>query len=514
MASVVNRIIKNTGWLYAKMGITLFLSLLTTRLVLSALGTTDFGIYNVVGGAIGMLGFLSSAMSSTTQRFMSYAEGENNQASKIVIFNISLVIHFCVALLSVVILIGAGFYLLNGVLNIPEERLPAVYVVYGSLVCSTFFTITTVPYEAVLNSHENMKYYSLVSILDAILKLIVAYYCTKTTYDSLIIYGILMSVVPILILTIMRIYCHAKYTECKISVIKYYDKNKAKDIVKFASWSLLGQIGGIVGNYGQNIISNIFFGVIINAAEGVCAQVHSMLLVFSNNMLKSLNPVIVKSEGEHNREKMISWSLRGCKYAFIMFIWLTVPFAFEANYILQLWLGEVPEWTVFFIQMVFLRTQIELMFGSLVISLGAIGEIQSYNKIYSGLFITALGIVYVANSLGSGPEFRYWLLLFFIIVQGVATIFLSNRYFGLQYFRYFESVLKPVLILTISVISPAYLICQLLAEGPCRLIITTITTWVVLVISLFTFFTDRSEKNYIKNILKKVFLSLNIRIKI
>ena len=509
MASVVNRIIKNTGWLYAKMGVSLFLSLLTTRLVLSALGTTDFGIYNVVGGAIGMLGFLSSAMSSTTQRFMSYAEGENNQADKIIIFNISLVIHLCVALLSVVILIVAGFYLLNGVLNIPEERMPAVYVVYGSLVCSTFFTITTVPYEAVLNSHENMKYYSMVSILDAVLKLLLAYYCTKTSYDSLIVYGILMSAVPVLILTVMRIYCHAKYTECKISVIKYFDKSKAKEIVKFASWSLLGQIGGIVGNYGQNIISNIFFGVVINAAEGVCAQVHSMLLVFSNNMLKSLNPVIVKSEGEHDREKMISWSLRGCKYAFIMFIWLTVPFAFEANYILRLWLDVIPEWTVFFIQMVFLRTQIELMFGSLVTSLGATGDIQSYNKVYSGLFIAALGIVYAANSMGAGPEFRYWLLLFFIIIQGGATVYLSNKHFGLQYWQYYKFVFKPVILLAVVVIIPAYLVSQFFEEGPYRLMLTIITTWIVIIISLFTFFTDKTEKSYIKSILQKIFIGIN-----
>lgn len=502
MASTVNRVIKNTGWLYGKMGITMLLSLYTTRLVLAALGTTDYGIYNVVGGAIVMMGFLSSAMAITTQRFMSYAEGENNQDSKITVFNISVVIHFVIAIISALILIIAGYFLINYILNYPSERYNAVCVVYACLICSTFFTITAVPYEAVLNAHENMKYYSIVSVFDAILKLLIAIYCTRAKGDVLIIYGILMAIVPFITRTIMRIYCKQKYEECHRDIKKYYDKGKAKQIIKFASWNLLGSVGGLVGNNGQGIISNMFFGVAINAAEGVCGQIHSILLVFSNNMLKALNPVIVKSEGEGNRAKMISWSLKGCKYSFILFAWLTIPVFFEIDYILNLWLTEVPDWTVFFIRMVFVRTQIELLFGALVTSLGAVGDIKSYYKMYSSLLLGALVIVYFAYRMGAGPDFRYWLLLFFVIIQGNCTIYLCKRLFGLDLGIYAKKVLFPVTILAFLMVGTSAIVTIIMPTSMIRLAINCLVTWSVAIVSVFTFFCEKAEKDFLLSLLK------------
>lgn len=217
MSSTANRVIKNTGYLYARMGITMFVSLYTTRLILNSLGASDFGIFNIVGGAISMLGFLNAAMASATQRFMSYSEGAGDKEKQKSIFNISLVIHFLTSLLVGVALVVAGFFFFGGILNIPADRVGAAEVVYASLIVSTMFTVMTVPYDAVMNAHENMRYYAIVGILESLLKLSVAFACVYTSADKLVVYGILMACIPLLTLTIMRVYCHKHYRECIIS---------------------------------------------------------------------------------------------------------------------------------------------------------------------------------------------------------------------------------------------------------------------------------------------------------
>lgn len=504
MASVANRVVKNTGWLYAKIGVVMLLSFYTTRVVLDALGTRDFGVFNVVGGAIGMLGFLSGAMATSTQRYMSYAEGEKNVEGKVTIFNISIFIHLIVGICSSLLLIVMGYFLLSYFLNIPAERMIATYCVYGSLIVSTFATILSVPYDAVLNSHENMKYFAIISIFDALLKLFAAYFCKYVGSDHLVSYGFLMAVVPIINLMVMRTYCHSKYNECTISLRKYFDFAKAKEMLKFALWNLLGTIGGLVGNYGQTLISNRFFGVAINAAEGICGQIYSAILVFANNMMKSLNPVIVKSEGEKNREKMIAWSLRGCKYSYVLFSWLTIPVFFEIDYILKLWLTEVPEWTVFFVRITFVRAQIEMLFVGLSTSLNACGNIKLYNKVYTTLFLSALFFVYVANMLGAGPDFRYWFMLLLIIIQWLTTIYICKKIVGLKIDLYISKVLSPILILSLLLVSSSYLSTILLPVSFLRLVVTFGITWLVLALSLFTFFPDDIEKVYIYSLLKKV----------
>ena len=204
MTSTASRLLKNTSWLYAKMGITMFISLYTTRLILNGLGASDFGIYNIVGGTIAMLGFFNAAMASASQRFMSYAEGEGHHEKKIVIFNVSILLHIIIALVIGGILILGGYLFFDSIFNIPNDRLFAAKVIYFCLVLSTIISIMTVPYEAVINAHENMKYYAIVGIFESISKLIVAYICVISSEDKLVVYGILMSMIPVSILFILR----------------------------------------------------------------------------------------------------------------------------------------------------------------------------------------------------------------------------------------------------------------------------------------------------------------------
>lgn len=314
--STASRVAKNTGYLYAKMGITMFISLYTTRLVLNSLGDVDFGIFNIVGGAIAMLGFLNAAMAGATQRFMSYSEGEGNKEKQKQIFNISIVLHTAISLLVGVVLLVVGYFFFHGILNIPPDRQFAAKVVYGSLIVSTMFTVMNVPYDAMLNAHENMRYYAIVGIIESLLKLAVAFAVVYTTSDKLIVYGMLMAVMPLITLTIMRVYCHRRYEECIWAPRRYFDHGLMREMTGFAGWNFVSTTLAMVGYYGQGIVLNYFFGPLLNAAYGIVTQLNGQLLVLSNNMLKALNPVIVKNEGTKNRHKMLDISLFGNKLSF------------------------------------------------------------------------------------------------------------------------------------------------------------------------------------------------------
>lgn len=303
MSETANRVLKNSGYLYARMGITIFISLYTTRIILNSLGASDFGIFNIVGGSIGMLGFLNAAMAESTQRFMSYSEGKGDKEKQKYIFNVSFVLHFILAIIVGLTLLIAGYFFFNGIFNIPANRELAAKIVYCSLIISTIFTIMTVPYNAVMNAHENMKYYAAMGLVESPLKLLVAIICMYSTGNKLIVYGILMACIPLIMLSIMRIYCHKYYEECVISPYTYWDKKLMKEMTSFAGWSLTSSIASILTMHGVSIVLNSFWGVLANAAQGIANQLSGQIMVFSRTMLAALNPIIVKNEGANNREK-------------------------------------------------------------------------------------------------------------------------------------------------------------------------------------------------------------------
>lgn len=504
MASTANRIIKNTGFLYAKMGITMFISLYTTRLILNSLGTSDFGIFNIVGGAIAMLGFLNAAMAGATQRFMSYSEGEGDKEKQKSIFNISILLHSAIAVAAGVVLLVAGYFFFNGILNIPADRMDAAKVVYGCLIISTMLTVMNVPYDGVMNAHENMKYYAIVGIFESLLKLSVAFVCVYTTADKLIVYGALMAAIPLVTLTIMKVYCHRNYEECVIQPRKYYDKKMMREITGFAGWNFLGTMSSMICNYGNAIVINHFFGPIVNAALGIVNQANGQMQMFSNNMMKALNPVIVKSEGEHSRQKMLKFSLSGCRFSFILLAWIAIPVAIESEYIMKIWLKNVPEWTILFIRFQVLRNLLELSVLSLNTSLSATGQIKEMNM--QSLFINfiPLGLLCLIFSLGYPPYWLYIVMISFVLIQNILKLCLCKKYCSLDYMRYIREVFLPLLLIASSMLVLGIFIKCLMSEGLLRVVVSVSVQWMVLTIVAFMIVLSSEEKKVIVNILKKI----------
>jgi O-antigen/teichoic acid export membrane protein len=476
-----NRVIKNTGILYAKMGITMFISLYTTRLILGALGVADFGIFNVVGGAISMLTFLNAAMAGATQRFMSYAEGAGNKERMKSIFNVSVILHFLIALTIGLGLEIVGYFLFHGILNIPENRIPAAQIIYQFMIVSTMFTIMTVPYDAVVNAHENMLYYAIVGIFESLLKMIVAIIVVSIYADKLIVYGLLMACISIIVMIIMRIYCNRKYIECVIAPKKYFDKVLMIEMTGFAGWSFLSTSTSMLGNYGLGIVLNHFFGAVLNAAAGIAGQLNGQLLVFSNTMMKALNPAIVKSEGGGDRKNMLKMSLMGCKFSFFLFAFFAVPFLIETPYILTIWLKNVPEWTILFCRLSIIQTMIEQLFLPLGTSISAQGNIKKISLINSLLNLIPLPFIYILFKLGNPPYIMYIVsIAFWAIISGLIIIYFTIINCDLKLGDYLKAVLYKSLIVFFIPLAIGIIPIYIMQDSFFRLII-------VIIASMFSF---------------------------
>lgn len=506
--STSTRVLKNTGYLYMKMAITLFVSLYTTRLILNALGASDFGIFNVVGGAIAMLGFLNQAMASATQRFMSFAEGEGKYEKKKIIFNISMILHIMIAFVVLIVLLIAAFFFFNGILNIELNRVFAAQVVYGSLIISTVLTILNVPYDAVMNAHENMLYFSVVGIIEAVLKLLVAFACVYTSFDKLIVYGVLMACIPAVTLLIMVIYCKRHYDECVLAPRKYFDKIILKDMTKFAGWNFFSSFAGLVSGHGTNIVLNHFFGTKLNAASGISWQLNGQLQVFGNTLLKALNPVLVKSEGENNRQKMFKFAFTGAKLTVCMFAFFAIPVVVDRDYILSLWLKNVPSYTSEFIKYLLLWTFFSQIAGTLATSVGAIGNIKRMSLWVSVILLSNIAILYIAFLSGADPEFFMILSCLTSLIQASIYVFYSWKLGNMNVSKYMSDVVARVAAGIIVTYGIVYILWAIMPIGFIRLMVLATLSILIYSVVFYRVTLNKDERHMIAELVCNLKLKL------
>lgn len=510
---VANRVAKNTLILYARMGITIFVSLYAMRLVLAALGTEDFGVFNVVGGAIAMLSFLNGAMASASQRFMSYAQGEGDFYRQKRIFNISVLLHFFIAIVVVILLQVAGYILFKGILNIDPERMEAAQLIFQFLIVSTFFTILSVPYDAVINAHENMLFVAVLGILEAVLKLCVAFFITYTTFDKLASYGFLMASLTILLLLIRRIYCHRIYEEVHVNIRKYFDKSLFIEMTRFAGWSLLSSATSIITMQGTSIILNSFFGVLVNAAQGISNQVSGQLMAFSNTMLKALSPVIVKSEGGNQRDKMLTASMFGNKLSYLMLIFFSIPVIIEAPYILSLWLKDVPEYAVIFCQLSLIRLSISQLTVTFSTAIGATGNIRIYTISRAVIFMFLLPSCYVVFFMGASPFAIYVSLIIMVLSLLVVDIYYTHKLCGLSIIFFVKNVILRCLNTTFLIVSIVCIPMFFMETSMTRLLVVLFLNFLAFFIISFLIGFNKTEKLMLLSVIETGYRQLKSIIK-
>ena len=497
-----HRVAKNTLILYARMAITVFISLYSTRLILAALGVSDFGLFNVVGGVISMLGFLNASMAAATQRFISFAQGEGDLEKVKRIFNMSSLLHWGIAILVFFVLEVAGYFFFNGILNIAPDRVGVAKIIYQFMIVSTLFTVISVPYEAVITSHENMMVYAMLGIVEALLKLGIAIYITHAAFDHLMIYGCLMALLAILLLVIRRIYCHRVYKECVLNIKVFFDKPLLKEISGYAGWSLLGTSSSILVNYGQGVILNVFFGTIVNAAQGISAQISGQLNVFATTLIKALNPTIDKSEGAGNRSAMLNATMIGSKISFFLIMVFYIFFLIELPYIFKLWLKNIPQYAVVFCRLLLIRNLIEQLFIPLASAISAQGNIKDYQIRASILLFFPLIISYLLFKYEYPPYALYIIFIIYSILASCIILYYTKKNCELSIKDFLFKVILRCVACFCIVFSLAFLPHMIMQESLMRLIFVGFVTFIFFIVFVFLIGFSKNEKQEIKELVK------------
>lgn len=495
MTNTSIRIIKNTGYLYLRIGVSMVLSLWATRLIFNSLGVADYGLYNIIGGAIGMLGFMNLSMAKAVQRYMSFYHGRGDSEKCRYIFNVSLVLHFIVALCLGLVLIVAGWFFFHGILNIPDGRRHAAIYVYGCLVVSTAFLVMQVPYDSVLSAHENMLVFSLVGIVSSLLKFFAAYLTTITSYDKLIFYGVSIASINLFLAILTGIFCSHQYKECSIHPIRYWEKYLIVRIAKFAGWNFLSVFSSIVGNYGTGIVMNVFYGVKLNAAMGVANQVNGMLQTFSSNIQKALSPAIVKSEGAGKRQMMLALTASGCKFSFATLAVFAIPIIIEMQYVLKLWLGVVPEWAVLFSQLLLFQAMIEMLNYPFDQAILAEGRTAAYNCVIFILHLLPVVLLFLLFKVGCPPYTMYILgVMIFGFLTMFFRIYFAHTHCGLPFGLFYKDIWgKSILIFLVS-FTVSCIPASTLNEGFPRLILTISFGFVSFILLFWNICLDQTER--------------------
>ena len=419
------------------------ISLYTSRVVLNVLGVTDFGIYNVVGGVVMMLGFVNSSLSGATSRFLTFELGKETEGDVKKIFRCSISIHYLLAIGILIVAETIGLWFVMNKLVIPSDKINAVFWVYQCSVVTSIISILSVPYNALIIAHERMKIFAYISIFEGIAKLAVVYALLCTDTERLILYAFLIMTVQSLVIAAYIIYCKKHLKESSAKWL--WDKELSKKIGAYAGWTLNGNLAVVGFTQGINILLNLFFGPAVNAARGIAVQVQSAVNQFFNNFLMAVRPQITKSYAKGDLEYMHTLIINSSRYAFFLIILVALPILVNTEYILQLWLGIVPEHTVAFTQLMI----VSCMNMSLSLPVGygihATGDIKKFQIVEGTLLLTIVPVCYILlKHLHISPEMVFVTYLIIEILTQFVRVWLVYPKIKLHKRKYFTHVLYPI----------------------------------------------------------------------
>ena len=462
-SSANKRIAKNTLVLYVRMLFTMGISLFTSRVILQTLGVEDYGISSVVGGVISMFTFINAAMVSSTQRYLNFelVRGDANQLRSV--FSTSLQIHALIALAIIVLSETVGLWFLNEKLVIPEARMTAAMWVYQCSILSCAVSIMSTPYNAVIVAHEKMSAFAYISILDVSLKLLVVYLLVVLPFDKLIILSILNLLVQLFIRYIYTLYCHRHFPE---SYFQFrFNKTLFKEMFGFAGWSFWGNLAAILYTQGLNMMLNIFFGPIVNAARGIAVQVQSAVQQFVGGFQTALNPQITKNYASNNLPQMHSLMFRSARFSFLLLFFLSLPVLMETNFILTLWLKTVPDDAVIFTQIMICISLIYTTANPCIIANQATGKVKIYQMVVGGILLLILPISYVVLKLGA-PAYSVFIVHFCIeSLAQFSRMYMLRKLIHLPLWQYMKNIYIPIVsTVAIAIILPLVVRMQV-AEG-------------------------------------------------
>lgn len=430
--------------------LSMVIGLYSVRIVLEALGEVDFGIYNVVGGIVTMLAFFNNALSSTTQRFLSYENGKNNESRLRDIFNNSMSIYLLLCVFILIVAETVGLWAVNKYLIIPEDKIYAANIIYQFSIFSFIFSILVAPYNAAVIAREKMEVFAYISIVESIIKLGLVVILLYVDTNKLILYGFMMMSINLSILGVYYAYCKRRFAECTYTW--KIDKLLAKEIGFFASWNIWGAFTNIFSNQGLNILLNRFFGVIVNAARGIAYQVNGALNTCVQNFLLAVRPQLIKSYAAGDYSRMNELLILSTRISFYLMFVITLIFIFNIDAILTFWLGSYPDFTSKFVCLVLLSTLLNILAQPLVMVIMATGKIKNY-QLFSGLnTIIVFPLSYVFLRIFDNPYIPFYVLIGSNITYYIISLINCNQVVTIPKRQYYTAIIKLVVVCVCNLI--------------------------------------------------------------
>lgn len=499
------RILKNTLFLYVRMLITLVVGLYTSRVVLNTLGVENYGIYNIVGGVVALFGFLNSTMSGATQRFFTAAIGKNDKKQMSIVFCSAIQIHALVSLFVLILSETVGVWVLYNKLNIPIDRYDSAMWVLQCSVLSSIVMIMSVPYNAAIIAHEKMGAFAYISILEVTLKLIVVFALLLFGVDKLKLYATLMLCTQIIIRIVYSMYCKRNFPEARYKHV--IDKSTFKEMSSFAGWDLYGNLCVIGKTQGLNFLLNIFFGTVLNAAAGIANQVTGIIMQFASNVIMAIRPQIMICCVQKKYGRMNYLINRGSLFIYLLILMLASPFLIDCYYVLNLWLGLVPDYAVPLCRISLLYGMLTIINSTVLAGIHATGKIKKISFISGTIQFLVVIFTYAAFKMGAEPYWAYGIstiiLLITLVVNGVIFHSLVNDFY---LYKYLKLVLQ-VVCMTILYLTTLSYFSNFMETSFFRLM-SLCGESVILTVFLLIFVLTRKEREKIKSIICNKFKSL------
>lgn len=447
--SSTKRIAKNSFMLYLRMLLSMVVSLYTSRVVLATLGIEDYGIYNVVGGVVGMFSFLNATMSGATSRFLTFEMGKGDSKKLMETFSSALIIHFSIAIVIFILAETVGIWFLMNKLVIPESRMFAAQCVFQLSIISMAVGVTQVPYNASIIAHEKMDVYAYVEILNVILKLLIVYLLVVGNTDKLILYGILTLVVTIIIAFIYRIYCVKHFAECHFFWV--WNKSILKGLLSFSTYNFYGNMGSVVNAQSTNFVLNHFFGVILNSAASIATTVSGVVNSFASNIMVVFRPQITKNYAKGDLvgfQNLLDWAI---KIILLVYVMVAIPVFVEIDILLTVWLENVPPYTTTFCRCILVSIFFETLRYVITIGIHAVGKVKMISLFTGSLFLINPFVIYFVLLVKAMPDYVFYSVIVCNLSLCVIDLFLLKKYIPeIKVSKFFGSVFNITLVSALS----------------------------------------------------------------
>lgn len=498
----ITRVAKNTIFLYVRMLLVMFISLLTTRKLLTALGVEDYGLYNVVCGFVTMFSFLNTSMANGTQRFYNYEIGKNGEQAIGKVYTHAIIIHCIIAIIIFFIVELFGLWYLYNKMVIPDGRFEAAFWILQLSLLQLIITVITVPYSAAVMAYEKMNFYAFVGVLDAIIKLVIVYLLSIAPIDKLIFYGVLMSLITVINFLLNYLYCKKNFFY--LTITKGFDKNYFRRMITFSGWNIFGAGAHMVENQGINLIFNAFWGTILNAANGIASQVSAAVRSLVSGFITAIRPQMIKSYACGNITAFSKMYYSSSKLAFFLVMILAVPMIGEIDTILNLWLGKgkYPEITTIFCQLTMIIALCNSYATPSSIIVHATGNMKKFQIIVSLVILTIIPIGILVARLGGKAYYILIISACLNIIVQIVRLFLIKEQVGFSVTEYVKKVFIPTWLVFIVSLTLSLSINFFMPQGLSFSIISIILNILLSLLTIYYLGITQEEKTLIRSIFK------------